>query len=170
MLGGVVVVALVVVVLAIARDDAPELAAVETFPDMGRDHLAPGETPPEYNSDPPTSGPHAAQAAACGVYDSEVPDHIQVHNLEHGAIVVQYRPDLGQTEVEALRDYARSKASHILLAPRSDLTHPVVVTSWTRMLRLDSIDLDTVEAYYQRYVGTGPEVGVPCPFAVDEAA
>jgi len=56
------------------------------------------------------------------------------------------------------------------VAPRSDLSDPVVVTSWTRMLRLDSVDLNTIDTYYGRYVRTGPEVGVACPFAVDESA
>lgn len=143
---------------------------METFPDMGRAHLAAGETPPEYNSDPPTTGPHSPQAASCGIYLSEVPDPIQVHNLEHGTVVIQYQSGLDDDELQALQDYARTKQSHILLAPRSGLSHQVVLTSWTRMLRLESVDLDTIEVFFQRFVGVGPEAGVPCPVAVDEAA
>ena len=169
-LSGIGVVIVAAVLLALTGKEPPELANMETFPDMGRAHLEPGEAPPEYNSDPPTSGPHAPQAAPCGIHVSEVPDPLQVHNLEHGTVVVQYQPDLEGADLEALQDYARSKQSHILLAPRPGLSHPVVLTSWTRMLRLDTVDLDTIEVFFQRFSGVGPEAGVPCPFVVDEAA
>ena len=159
-----------VTAFALTRSTPEELANVETFGDMGGGHLAAGETPPEYNSSPPTSGRHSPNAAQCGFFASEVPDSIQVHNLEHGTVIIQYLPDLPETEVESLRGYARSKPGHILVAPRSDLSDAVVVTSWRRMLRLDSVDLDTIDVYYGRFVRTGPEVGVPCVFAVDESA
>jgi hypothetical protein len=159
-----------VIAFALTRPTPEELVNVETFGDMGGGHLAAGETPPDYNSSPPTSGRHSPTAAQCGIYASEVPDSIQVHNLEHGTVIIQYQPDLPETEVELLRGYARSKPGHILVATRSDLSDAVVVTSWRRMLRLDSVDLDTIDVYYGRFVRTGPEVGVPCVFAVDESA
>ncbi len=146
-----------------------ELSAVEEFAQQGRDHLQEGEAPPEYNSSPPTSGDHSPTAAQCGIYTSEVPDLLQVHNLEHGAVVVQYQTDLDPSAVEALQEYARSKSSHILLAPRADLDDPVVVTSWTRMLRLDAADVATIDLYYEEFAFSGPEVGVACPFSIDES-
>jgi len=162
---GVVAVAAVV----IAQTQPEDLPGVETFPDMGRGHLAEGESPPAYNSSPPTSGKHAASSAPCGVYRTEVPDEIQVHNLEHGTIIVQYQPGLAATEIQALEAYARTKPSHILVAPRDDLSDPVVVTSWTRMLRLDTTEVSTIDSFYDRYARRGPEVGVACPFTVDES-
>lgn len=160
-----------VIVFVVTRPEPEELADVETFADMGSgDHLAAGEAPPVYNSSPATSGKHAQSPVPCGIIATEVPDQFQVHNLEHGTVIIQYRPDLPETELTSLQDYARSKPGHILVAPRSDLSDPVVVTSWTRMLRLDSVDLNTIDVYYGRYVRTGPEVGVACPFAVDESA
>ena len=147
-----------------------ELEAVELFADLGGTHLAEGDPLPTYNSDPPTSGPHSPASAECGIYTSEVPDVVQVHNLEHGTVVIQYRPDLGASDVEAVRDFARSKPSHILVAPRNDLSDSVVVTSWRRMLRLETVDLDALNVYYGEFVRTGPEVGVPCPLTIDESS
>lgn len=167
----VVVGVAVIIVFLVAGSPLPEeLSEVETFPQMGRDHLAQGETPPDYNSSPATSGDHSAAAAECGIYTSEVPDQVQVHNLEHGTVVIQYQPDLDPTEIQALQEYARTKAGHILVAPRADLDDPVVVTSWTRMLRLPAADIDTIDVYYDQFVFSGPEVGVACPFAVDQSA
>jgi hypothetical protein len=165
----VVGVAVVIAVFIALRPLPDELSGVETFPQIGRRHLAQGEAPPKYNSSPATSGDHSPAAAECGIYTSEVPDQVQVHNLEHGAVAIQYQPDLDQAEIQALEDYARTKASHILLAPRADLDDPVVVTSWTRMLRLPAVDLDTIDIYYDQFVFSGPEVGVACPFAVDQS-
>lgn len=163
-------VAVVVAVVALRRPLPEELSGVESFPQMGRDHLAAGEAPPEYNSSPPTSGDHSPSPAQCGIYADEVPDEVQVHNLEHGAVVIQYRPDLDPSEIEALEEYARTKASHILVAPRAEMDDPVVVSSWTRLLRLPEVDIATIDAYYQQFVFSGPEVGVSCPFAVDQSS
>ncbi len=161
---------LIVIAMLVLRNPLPEeLAAVESFAPTGRAHLAEGEAPPDYSSSPATSGDHSASSADCGIYTSEIPDQIQVHNLEHGTVVIQYRPELDPGDIEALREYARTKPSHILVAPRSDLDDPVVVTSWTRMLRLESVDLDTIDLYYERFAVTGPEVGVPCAFAIDQS-
>ncbi len=85
-------------------------------------------------------------------------------------MIIQYRPDLDQDSIQALQQFARSKASHVLVAPRAGLSHPVVLTSWTRMLRLDSADVPTIELYYDQFAFSGPEVGVPCAFEVDETA
>jgi hypothetical protein len=168
-ISAVAAVVVAMVVFAVTQPEPIELANVETFADMGGGHLSQGETPPEYNSSPPTSGRHSPDAAPCGIYETEIPDPLQIHNLEHGTVVIQYQPGLPEVEIAALQGYGRSKSSHILVAPNSSLTDPVVVTTWTRMLRLDSADLDTIEVYYDRFVRTGPEVGVPCGFAVDEA-
>lgn len=146
-----------------------ELSEVQTFPAMGRNHLAEGDPLPDYNSSPATSGDHSPTAAQCGIYTSEIPDPVQVHNLEHGTVVIQYQPGLDADQLQALQDYARTKRSHILLAPRADLEDPVVVTSWTRMLRLQSADIVTIEVYYEQFAFAGPEAGVPCPFAVDQS-
>lgn len=162
--------AIAVIAFIVFRPLPEELAGVETFPVQGRGHLEEGQAPPDYNSSPATSGDHSATAARCGIYTTEVPDVLAVHNLEHGTVVIQYQPDLDPSQVEALEAYARTKSSHILVAPRADMADPVVVTSWTRMLRLDDADIGTIDIYYEEFVFSGPEVGVPCPFAVDESA
>ncbi|MGH8947349.1 MAG: DUF3105 domain-containing protein, partial [Acidimicrobiia bacterium] len=98
----------------------PELEAVETFPDLGGQHLAPGEAAPEYNSDPPTSGPHSETPAPCGIYRQPVPDVNYLHSMEHGAIVVQYDPNLAQEQIEELEAIGRDVGGEIIVAPRPE--------------------------------------------------
>jgi len=118
---------------------------------------------------PATSGPHSPSSTSCGIHTEEIVDVIQVHNLEQGTIVVQYQPVMGDDERALIEEFARSRGTHILVAPRTDLTHPVVVTGWTRMLLLDDADLTSIGAFYDRYARRGPEVDVPCPFQIDQS-
>ena len=62
---------------------------VETFSNQGRDHVPAGTTE-EYNSNPPTSGPHYAQWEKPGIYNRVLQDGNLVHSLEHGYIVISY--------------------------------------------------------------------------------
>lgn len=158
-----------VVAFALTRPEPEELAAVETFPDLGGGHLDAGEPLPAYNSSPATSGPHSPSPAGCGIYTEELQDVVLVHNLEHGTIVVQYQPGMSDEDLGDLQDFARDAGTHILVAPRADLPAPIVITAWNRMLRMDELDLNTLDVFYDRWARLGPEVGVPCVFSVDQA-
>ena len=152
---------------------------VDTFPEQPVDvHLSEtavrqilnGEIkPPEYNSNPPTSGAHSAKAAACGIFRQPVPDVYQLHDLAIGVIVFQYSPVLEAVEVERIEELGRSFEDRIIVAPRPGMDAPVVATAWTTMMRLDAVDEDLLGAFYGQYVGSGPEKG-ECPFDADEGA
>jgi hypothetical protein len=160
-----------------ATDDPGAILEVDTFPEQDVDvHLS--ETAvrqilrseieaPEYNSDPPTSGAHATKAAACGIFRQPVPDVYQLHDLAIGVIIFQYSPSLEDIEVERLEELGRSMEDRIIVAPRSGMDAPVIATAWTTMMRLSSVDEELLQAFYDEYVGSGPETGV-CPLDVDE--
>ncbi|MFQ5524233.1 MAG: DUF3105 domain-containing protein [Acidimicrobiia bacterium] len=168
---GVLAVVLVGVVVALWPKPLPEvLASVETFPDLGQDHVDPATQNPEYNSDPATSGPHSANPAPCGVFRQPIPDLNQVHDLEHGAVAILYQPEIDPAVRDQLEDFARQVGTHILVSPRPGLSDPVVLVAWTRLLRLAELDMEAVQAFYDSFAQRGPEAGVPCPFAVDEGA
>lgn len=147
----------------------PELADVETFPDMGAEHLAPGVPTPAYNSDPPTSGPHARSPAPCGIYRQPVDDTAQLHSMEHGAVVIQYDPDLAQDQIESLEGINWSPAAEVIVAPRPNNPAPVALTAWTKRLLLDEVDTDVVVAFRQEFGNRSPEPAAQCPFQVDES-
>lgn len=146
----------------------PELEAVETFPDMGVQHLAEGAPAPEYNSDPPTSGPHAQAPAPCGIYRQPVSGVAYLHSMEHGAVVVQYDPNLPQDQVELLEDINWSPAAEVIVAPRPDNTAPVALTSWTKRLLLDEVDMDVVTAFQREFGNRSPEAAAQCPMQIDD--
>jgi hypothetical protein len=148
----------------------PELEAVETFDDMGTDHLTVGEGTPQYNSDPPTSGPHADTPAACGVYRQPVPDVNALHSMEHGAIVVHYDPELPQEQIIELEEIGRDVGGEIIVAPRPDNPGAVALTAWTKLLVLEEVDTQVIAAFEREFGNRSPEAGAQCPFQVDEGA
>lgn len=60
--------------------------------DLGREHVAVG-TNVEYNSNPPTSGPHYEEWTKPGAYDEVQDDRNMVHSLEHGYVIISYNCD-----------------------------------------------------------------------------
>ena len=75
---------------SLARQDIGQFV-----PTLGRDHITLGDPHIPYNSDPPTSGPHASPVES-GFYDTPIPDENIIHNLEHGFVVMSY--DCNQLE------------------------------------------------------------------------
>jgi hypothetical protein len=120
---------------------------------------------PDYNSDPPTSGPHADDYADCGVYRVEIPDIYQVHSLKRGSVMVQYPPTIQASDREALEGIARELGSDVIVAPRSGLTGTVVLTAWTRMVTLSSVDLDVIRSFHEQFAQRAPD-NAECPLTV----
>ena len=123
--------------------DDLDLSSVETFPDQGRRHLEPDESF-VYNSNPPTSGPHAAVGVAPGIYDSPQPFASLLPVLEQGGIVIYYRPDLVDSAGEEnLRTFVQAVLDEdftIVLTADDRIGDPIVATAWRHALPLDAFD------------------------------
>jgi hypothetical protein len=135
-------------------------SAIQSFPIQGGVHIARGQTHPAYNSTPPTSGWHYADAVAPpGISASPIPNEVQVHNLEHGEIMVQYDCPSGCPEiVSALEAIVRTYPKKVVLAPYPGIGRPIALTAWGKLAYLDSVD----EAFIRRFIAEqknkGPEV------------
>lgn len=157
------------IALSVSGPPLPELEGVETFADLGTEHLAAGESAPAYNSDPPTSGPHADRPAPCGIYREPVPDVNQLHSLEHGAVAIQYSPDLPNDQIESLESIGRSLGAEVIVAPRSGLSAPIALTAWTKRLLLQDVDTDVIRAFDADFGNRSPEPGAICPLEIDQS-
>jgi hypothetical protein len=128
-------------------------------PEQPREHLAPGDTRhPPYNSNPPTSGWHwEAHVPTRPVVTQPQPDEILVHEMEHGAVLLQYRcndcPDIQQRLADLARKYPQSTIA--VYNPR--LPAPIVVTAWRRLMPLEQVDEQRIEQFIQAYGLKGPE-------------
>ena len=131
--------------------------------ELGRDHIAVGQSHEPYNSNPPTSGPHYAQPADWGVSDQPLPDETLVHNLEHGGIIISYRPDLPADQIEEIKNFYRDLPTSAfgnrkaVIVPRSANERPLSLTAWGYLLHLDAVDKNQIRQFYLDHVDKGPE-------------
>jgi hypothetical protein len=142
------------------------------LPDEGNTHLRPNQDPPNYETDPPTSGNHIVppRQQADGAY-SEYPDPVfTVHSLEHGRIALQYSPDLAEDEQLELKGLFDEDFDGMLLFPNPEMPFAVAATAWTQMIGCPTYEgqatLDALRAFRDTYRGQGPE---PVPVVIPDA-
>ena len=120
---------------------------------------------PEYSKQirPPTNGLHRPIWANWGFYQQPVPYAYEVHNLEHGGVIVHIGLRVKRSQgVKAVRMWAASPP-YLLIVPGlpADVSpRGVTVTSWQRAMVCKTWNARTAAAirtYRDVYRGTGPE-------------
>lgn len=143
---------------------------------QGAQHIQRGESHVAYSTRPPTSGPHWSIAGeapvAWGVYKAPIPDEAQIHNLEHGGIMIQYScrdcPEL-EAQLEDFYDrYTRANqlpllpnSTKIVVAPYYDMPSRIALTGWGRIDTFDTYDEQRLVRFVEAWRGKGPEPTVP---------
>jgi len=122
---------------------------------MGQQHVAPGSEVDPYNSNPPTSGPHAGPAP-WGVNNNKVLDENAIHNIEHGGIWISYK-NLDEESIAKLEDIARNNSQSVLLSPREENDSNIAVASWGRLMKLDTVDKEQINEFIRRNINRSPE-------------
>jgi hypothetical protein len=130
----------------------------EKIEEMESPHIKIGDSHEPYNSNPPTSGPHVGNGVAgAGIKDKPVADEIVVHSLEHGAVVLWYREDLKQEEIEKLKQVFLEASGKKIMIPRNNMDTPIALTSWGYLLKLQSIDKEKIKEFIETNNDRAPE-------------
>lgn len=127
-----------------------------------RSHFPLGQVYNSYDSNPPTSGPHAAQFANWGISDVAIPKEEAVHNMEHGGVVVWYncnaQPVLSTDDCTQLKNQLGSVVSaaagggaHVLMTPYPDMDHHIALTAWGFLATFDTFDQAHVKAFIDAF-------------------
>ena len=119
----------------------------------------------DYKTNPPTSGNHAPDWYEDGIYaPGDVPDLGKtIHPLEHGRIIVQYKPGTPETtvsELEALLAESEDGYHMMLFENSTGMTPQVAATAWTHSLTCDTMNpkvFDAIRTFRTRYIDKGPE-------------
>jgi len=126
--------------------------------------------PVTYAVIPPVGGPHNGIWMNAGAYTEPIPSERAVHNMEHGAVWITYRPDLSASEVAALTAFVTKQSliaetgetasgatttnsnRYIDLSPwaSAELPAPIVISAWGHQLRLTS----ATDPRMQKFVDT----------------
>ena len=164
--GGVVAIVAVAIAAVVLFIRPPAAAQGRQVPTEGnRQHVAQG-SPITYRNRPPSSGDHYDQPAGYGFFQRDIPTGNWVHDLEHGGIVVLYRPDLCdqgcQSQLQETYNSAPSSqlfpgTRKMLVAPYQDMDHAVAAVAWNWVDEMDAVDKDRILAFYRAHVDRGPE-------------
>ena len=184
--GGVVVAAVVVVgiVLAVAGGDSNKeragQAAVtsaattagcvyKAFPEEGRNHVTQKRTVADYKTNPPTSGDHNPNPAADGLYPTGNEPAIEnwVHTLEHGRVLLMYKPGSPPATVGALQklfeepvlDSGRSYHM-VLMQNNTKMPFQTAAVAWRHYVgcpKFTDKSIPAMRAFRDVYVDTAPE-------------
>ncbi len=90
----------------------------------------PDGTSKQWNTFPPTSGPHYAEPAIWGVYESPLQQARVVHNLEHGGVFIQYGTKVPAATVAQLRGFYDDHKPGTLLSPLPALGNKIALGAW----------------------------------------
>jgi hypothetical protein len=151
--------------------DASCPVTIDSPPLLPGTHVAIGSDV-EWNSNPPSSGPHYPVWAAYQAYGSPVPRGYYVHDLEHGAIVLLYHcGDAGCPDVvaalhavsDAVPDDPMCTAAgqgvrvRTIITPDPLLDVPVAAVAWGWTYKAECADFATLKAFALEHYGRGTE-------------
>ena len=114
---------------------------------------------------PPLSGAHNGFWADWGVYNKPIPYKHQLHNLEHGGVIIHYGTEVPVEGVNALRTLWAKSPAFLIVVPDTNPKFPkdaLVVGSQQRWLVCKPFapaQVSAVEAFALEYRGRGPETG-----------
>ncbi len=120
--------------------------AETTYPGLSPKHLSNPSAKVEYNSFPPSSGPHYQSPAPWNIYEEPIKETILVHNLEHGGIVIQYGPGVSKADVGKIQSFYRDDPYGLVVAPYSKLGSKIALTAWNEPAYRQEGDFKNVDA------------------------
>ena len=130
-----------------------------TVPIASRQHIPDGQKATDFTSVPPTSGQHYGSTAREGVHTEPIADELQVHNLEHGQIMVQYTCTDCPELADQLKGFAARYPKWVIVAPypNPEVGARIVLTAWGRIDTFDEYDEARIDKFISKNRNNGPE-------------
>jgi Protein of unknown function (DUF3105) len=171
---GLLGLAIVLIVIAFAGGNKANAAGVatavkkaggtfRTFPAQPRTpHYTtlPPKNPLRYNSFPPTSGRHYFQWVIWGYYTQPVNLYQEVHNLEHGGVIIQYGNKVPQSDITKINDFWQSDPNAMLVAPLPKLGNKIALTSWGQWAECTQFNQNAFAKFRSAFRYHAPESSV----------
>lgn len=135
------------------------------------------EGPVEYETTPPSAGPHAPAPGSTGFFDTPQPAEPFVHNLEHGQIVLWYDPAAPQQVKDDLEAIVEKELATTVATPYEGLEdYNFYMTAWNKlpsapedsagtgiMQGCDLVSEEVINDFRREHQGKSPEPITP-PF------
>jgi hypothetical protein len=169
--GGAFFVLLIAFVIFLNVRSQQPVAGEDAVTSQGNFHIDKGSPSPiEYNTTPPTSGPHYGDLAAWNIYSKPERYEQLIHNMEDGGVLVYYQCPDGCPEIvdklTAIVDPYIKAGRHVLMVPndpkwtignsqplQKDMGAKIALTAWTRILKMNEVDETKIRAFIEKYEG-----------------
>jgi hypothetical protein len=124
---------------------------------QGRDHVEDLPVGFKPNSTPRASGPHSNQTIIYGAYTDTVPELNAVHNLEHGAVIIWYGPDVPESTVDQITEYYNGEPNGLIVSQHPQLDDEIALVAWTHVARCPRFDENAANRFIDQFGFKGPE-------------
>lgn len=105
-------------------------AQAHAYKNTGQVHVPEG-TKVDYNTYPPSAGPHYGTPAIWDFYTDPVDPRLVVHNQEHGGVVLWWGTKVPAATVQKIRAFYDESPVSMLGTPLASLGTKVAITAWT---------------------------------------
>lgn len=147
--------------------------SLRTFKDGPRDR-GHTESRVRYKQNPPVFGPHYPVQASDGSYVGRPAPSLEhlVHALEHGRVLIWYRPAIAEQRIGQLQTLFREPFAgrpagyKQTLVAHPDMPFAVAATTWGQQIGCPEINestFDALRAFRTTYVDQAPEPDIPWP-------
>lgn len=140
------------------------------YPGVSRQHITNANArPKQWNSFPPTSGPHYYIPAVYGFYTQPLQLARVLHNLEHGGVYMLYGSKTPADTSDRLRTIYDKDPRGLVVAPLPELGNKIAIGAWTstnpgsaeigtgHLAKCTQVNDGAIEAFIKAYRGRGPE-------------
>ncbi|MDQ3320290.1 MAG: DUF3105 domain-containing protein [Actinomycetota bacterium] len=129
----------------------------QSFRSEGSTHVS---EPVNYKSSPPHSGDHDQIPIEDGIYAEAPRKENSVHALEHGRILLEYKPSASEETKGQLKSLFDEDPYHMVILPNAEMPYEVAAVAWTEVLgckRANPQMFDAVRAFKERHRDRAPE-------------
>jgi hypothetical protein len=131
----------------------------------------------DWNTDPPTSGPHYGGTLIYGSYREPVDIGRVLHNLEHGAVYILYGNKVPEETIAQLQEFYDDHQNGTILAPYARLGKRIALGVWVVpglpeatgdrgsgvLARCTRYDAEAFDAFFDAFQFKGPESSLFLP-------
>jgi hypothetical protein len=134
------------------------------------DHTTDPNERVKYNSNPPTSGRHfVVPLDSDGAFTTAPSDEQLVHNLEHGRVIIWYKPTLPKDTRADLKALFDEDTYQLVVVPRRNMPYQMAASAWNgtpepaglgRLITCDTVQpeiWDALRAFRDEHRSNGPE-------------
>jgi hypothetical protein len=92
-----------------------------------------------------------------GIYSEPVNLYQEVHNLEHGGVIIQYGDQVPEADIRKIETFYQDDPNAMLVAPLPKLGDKIALTAWTHLAEGKHFNESAFKAFRSAFRYHAPE-------------